>query len=168
MLIEHLPGWVVQALPVIGLLVVGYVVERHYVSRVTCFTNSLALTVYVFEISDPTQWVIFYAEFGLGWGLLGMAAYADRTSLGDWYYLPAFFLYASLPVGAVILLPTPFLPTLIVAGLLNFALGLAWDEMGGTVIYYDALPGSVSRFLDEHVADSQERRDGSIVLLLRP
>lgn len=165
MLIELLPGWVLQSLSAIGLLIVGYIVERHYVSRVTCFTNALALNVYVLGLSNPSRLLTLYTDLGVIFGVIGLAAYADRATLGDWYYLPAFFLYASLPVGAVILLPTPFLSTLIVAGIANYLAGVAVNESGRRVIYDGALPGSVSRFLDDHQLDYARRRDGEYLLL---
>lgn len=165
MLIELLPGWVLQSLPAIGLLVVGYVVERHYVSRVTCFTNALALNVYVLGVADPSWLLTLYTDIGLIFGIVGMVAYADRATLGDWYYLPAFFLYASLPVGAVVLLPTPFLPTLFVAGLLNIGFGLWVDEAGGEVIYRGVLPGSVARFLEEYTVEYEEYPNSMDILV---
>ena len=165
MLIELLPGWAVQSLPVIGMLFVGYVVERHYVSRVTCFTNALALTVYVLDLPNPSVLLTLYTEFGLAFGLLGMAAYLEGESLGDWFYLPAFMFYASLPVAAVILLPTPFLPTLFVAGLVNVGLGLIADGAGATVIYRGVLPATVVQFLDEHTVEMERYRDGMDLLV---
>jgi hypothetical protein len=166
MLIELLPGWVLQSLPAIGLLVVGYVVERHYVSRVTCFTNALALNVYVLGLSDPSWLLTLYTDIGLIVGIAGMVAYANRITLGDWYYLTAFFLYASAPVGAVVLLPTPFLPTLLFAGILNYGAGYVVSKAGVTVLYDGGLPGSVARFLDENTVDYEEYRDG-VDLLVR-
>lgn len=165
MLIELLPGWVLQSLPAIGLLVVGYVVESHYVSRVTCFTNALAVNVYVLGLTDPTWLLTLYTDVGLVVGIVGMVAYAERKSLGDWYYLTAFFLYASGPVGAIILLPTPFLPTLIVAGVLNYVISLGLSEMGFQLLYDDPMPGSVARFLKKNTVDSKVYRDGMDLLV---
>ena len=105
MLIDLLPKSIAVLLPELSLLLIGYVVEKHYVSRVTCFTNVLALNVHFLTIGKSGLWLGLYADFGLilgGWGFLH---YMEQESLGKGYYQLSHLGYSSLVVGAIILYP---------------------------------------------------------------
>lgn len=105
MLIDLLPTSLAVLIPELSLLLIGYVVEKHYVSRVTCFTNVLALNVHFLTIGESGFWLGLYADLGLALGALGFLAYLERESLKTWYYELSHIGYSSLVVGSIILYP---------------------------------------------------------------
>ncbi|NHN46396.1 hypothetical protein G9464_02110 [Halostella sp. JP-L12] len=92
-------------LPELSLLLIGYVVEKHYVSRVTCFTNVLALNVHFLTIGESGFWLGLYADLGLLLGIWGFIHYFYQESLSKDYYQISHVGYSSLVVGAIILYP---------------------------------------------------------------
>lgn len=143
MFTENLPPGLALALPQLGLIFVGILIERHYVSRVTAFTNSLALVAHVVSQPDIGFWFGVYTDIGLVMGVVGILAYLTETSLRTEYYLGSLFLYSGLPVGAVILLPDQWVLALVVAGILTFLTGYFTDL---TLAYTDRLDGAVYQY----------------------
>jgi len=45
MIIQYFPEWLLENLGVIALLVTGILVEKHFVGRMTTFTNSVAVNL---------------------------------------------------------------------------------------------------------------------------
>jgi len=88
---------------VLALLIVGFAVEKHYVSRVTVFTNTIALNVHFLSLDSAPQVLVWYGDIGLLLGLYGFAAYLLNVKTSILYNLPAYTLYSSLPVALVIL-----------------------------------------------------------------
>lgn len=105
MLIDLLPTPLAALIPELSLLLIGYVVEKHYVSRVTCFTNVLALNVHFLTIGESGLWLGLYADFGLLLGAWGFLHYMEQESLSKDYYQVSHIGYSSLVVGAIILYP---------------------------------------------------------------
>lgn len=105
MLIDLLPTSITVLLPELSLILIGYVVEKHYVSRVTCFTNVMALNVHFLTIGESGFWLGLYADFGLLLGIWGFIHYLDQESLGKGYYELSHILYSSLVIGVIILYP---------------------------------------------------------------
>jgi len=109
MLIELLPNWFVANLPVISLLILGVLVERHFVGRMNTFSNSMAVNLTFLRLT-PLHWILdWYANIGLIWGIIGALSYlAQRTTsdsnhhLRGWYYAVS-WLYSSIVVALVIL-----------------------------------------------------------------
>ncbi|MFC7026828.1 hypothetical protein ACFQJ5_03275 [Halomicroarcula sp. GCM10025324] len=136
MLIDLLPTSLAALIPELSLLLIGYVVEKHYVSRVTCFTNVLALNVHFLTIGESGLWLGLYADLGLALGAWGFLHYMKQESLSRDYYQISHIFYSSIVVGAIILYPhikwifsailgDGFLPTIVVVGiiwLINLAL----------------------------------------------
>jgi hypothetical protein len=143
MIVENLPPGLLYALPQLGLIFIGIMVERHYVSRVTCFANSLALYVHVGTQANPGFWLGTYADLGLVLGLIGIVAYLNQTSLSTYYYTISLGLYSGLPVGFVIVsgdawvwgLLIAVVITLLTANLSDFKLGYT-KSMPGEVYSY--------------------------------
>lgn len=128
MLIDLLPDSVAVLLPELSLILIGYIVEKHFVSRVTCFTNVMALNVHFLTIGASGLWLGLYADFGLLLGAYGFLAYWKREALGSWFYNLSHLGYSSLVVGSIILYPhlewvfslvwaNPSLPSLGIVGL---------------------------------------------------
>lgn len=105
MLLDLLPTSIAVLLPELSLLFIGYAVEKHYVSRVTCFTNVLALNVHFLTIGESGFWVGLYADFGLVLGIWGFLHYLAHEKLGEWYYRLSHLGYSSLVVASIILYP---------------------------------------------------------------
>ncbi|MFC3477653.1 hypothetical protein [Halobacterium litoreum] len=105
MLIDLLPTSLAALIPELSLLLIGYVVEKHYVSRVTCFTNVLALNVHFLTVGESGLWLGLYADLGLLLGAWGFLHYMEQESLSRDYYQVSHILYSSLVVGAIILYP---------------------------------------------------------------
>jgi len=143
MLTNNLPPELALALPQIGLIIVGILIERHYVSRVTAFTNSLAIVAHVASRPDVGFWFGVYADIGLIMGVIGLLAYLTETSLRAEYYLASLFLYSGIPVGAVILLPEQWAIAIISSSVLTFLI-LYFTEV--TLAYTDRLDGRVYEY----------------------
>lgn len=136
-------------LPVFALLVVGFAVEKHYVSRVTVFTNTIALNVHFLSLDAPPRLLVWYADVGLLFGLYGFTAYLINRKTSILYNFPAYSLYSSFPVALVILIgPDGWLPALILASVVSLALGYALEEkIGLEIAHWGPRTGQVSRFI---------------------
>lgn len=148
MLIDALVRVFGPNLTVFGLLVVGIAVEKYYVSRVTVFTNVLALNVSFLNLEQAPRLLVWYGDLGLVLGVYGMAAYLLNAKTWKLYNVPAFTLYASLPVAAVILAsPGDWWVALLVAGVVNFVGGMLLESGGIPVAHWGPRHGEVSRFI---------------------
>lgn len=150
MLIDALVRVFGADLPIFALLFVGIVVEKYYVSRVTTFTNVLALNMSFLSLETAPRTLIWYGDLGLILGVYGMFAYLINAETGKLYRVPAFTMYASLPVAAVILTsPTDWWIALLIAGIVNFVGGVVLEsELGIDVAHWGPRHGEVSRFID--------------------
>lgn len=149
MLIDTLTRVFGANLPIFALLLVGIVVEKYYVSRVTTFTNVLALNMSFLSLETAPRFLVWYGDLGLILGVYGMLAYLVNVETGRLYRVPAFTMYASLPVAAVIIAaPTDWWVALLVAGIVNFAGGAVLEsELGIDVAHWGPRHGEVSRFI---------------------
>lgn len=137
-------------LPTFGLLVIGILVEKHYVSRVTVFTNVLALNTYLLSMHQAPRLLVWFGDFGLVLGAYGMLAYLLNAKTWRVYNAPAFFAYASLPVAVVVLAsPGDWWIALLIGGAMNAIGGWVLEaEFGITVMHWGPRPGPVSRFIE--------------------
>lgn len=150
MLIDALVRSFGADLPVFALLFIGIVVEKYYVSRVTVFTNVLALNMSFLSLENAPRMLVWYGDIGLLLGIYGMLAYLLDAKTWRLYNVPAFTLYASLPVAAVILAaPSDWWTALFVAGVVNFIGGVVLEsELGIDVAHWGPRAGPVSRFIN--------------------
>jgi hypothetical protein len=132
------------------LLFVGIVVEKYYVSRVMTFTNVLALNMSFLNLETAPRFLVWYGDLGLILGVYGMLAYLVNAETGKLYRVPAFTMYASLPVAAVILAaPGDWWVALLVAGTVNFVGGVVLEsELGIDVAHWGPRHGEVTRFIE--------------------
>jgi hypothetical protein len=94
----------IDNLDVIALLIVGMTSERHFVGRLTVFSNSLALDLF-FTRNNFTPWyVILYLVIGTVLGILGLLAYLAKEELSSEYYLATFVFYSSITVATIMLI----------------------------------------------------------------
>lgn len=149
MLIDALVQAFGAELPIFALLVVGFAVEKHYVSRVTVFTNTIALNVHFLSLDAVPRALVWYGDLGLLLGLYGFAAYLLNAKTGILYNLPAYTLYSSLPVALVILTaPSGWVAALVLTSLVSFAASYVLEEeLGIEVAHWGPRPGQVTRFI---------------------
>lgn len=139
-----------SSLPIFALLFIGIVVEKHYVSRVTVFTNVLALNMSLLSLDHAPRLLIWYGDIGLLLGTYGMLAYLLNAKTWRGYNVPAFFAYASLPVAAVVIsAPGDWWIALLVGGVVNVVAGWVLEaELDIRVVHWGPQPGPVSRFIE--------------------
>lgn len=152
MIVDNLPPWLLYTLPEFSLLLIGVLVERYYVSRVTCFTNSIALTIHVISLGNPGALLVWFTDLGFIIGVYGLLSYIFSTKTHFGYNLFAYFLYSSTTVGLVLFLPgVSFLPAAGLGVLLQ--LGLAYllgDD--AELVYSGPRPGPVADFIKYETA----------------
>lgn len=101
LLLERFP-FLIDHLSVIGLILVGWFVEKNYVSRPAIFANSIAVNVYVHRVAFAPNWLTVYANLAVAFGFVAFGAYITDSTLDSRYYDWAKLLYSSLTVGIVI------------------------------------------------------------------
>jgi hypothetical protein len=101
---KDLGKYFVDNLDVIALLIVGMASERHFVGRLTVFSNSLALDLF-FTKNNFTPWyVILYLVVGTILGIIGLLYYLAKEELSGEYYLVTFVFYSSITVATIMLI----------------------------------------------------------------
>jgi len=112
MLIDILPNWLLLNLSVYGMILIGYLVERRFVSRISLFANSLALGSFFVQRRDLLNvhpLLPLYVDLGLIWGLIGVYKYWEYFNsrsykpLPKWYY-DVGWLYSSITVAVLLLI----------------------------------------------------------------
>lgn len=96
--LNFLPYWLVANLDVFGLIVIGFLVEKHYVSRPAIFANSIAINLHAWKMGNPPGWLTWYANRGVIIGVIAIFTYAAKEQPGSRYYTIAYF-YSSMVVG---------------------------------------------------------------------
>ena len=109
MLLDLLPPLLIQNLSVFGLIVVGFLVEKQYVSRPSIFANAIAINVHVNQKGLPPEWLVWYANFALIAGIISICSYAIDESLPSEFYGLALLTYSSLPVAGVVIYSSVYL-----------------------------------------------------------
>ncbi|MFC6954421.1 hypothetical protein [Halorubellus litoreus] len=121
---ENLPQWVGAPLLQLSLLVVGVLLERTYVNRLTTITGALALFSHVLFADESALWVGLYLDVGLLLGAYGVYCYVEALPVvSSPVKLVSYFAYAPLTVLLVIVLPHWLFPVaLLVGAALNYKL----------------------------------------------
>jgi hypothetical protein len=100
---KDLGKYFIDNLDVIALLIVGMASERHFVGRLTVFSNSLALDLF-FTKNNFTPWyVILYLVIGTILGIIGLLYYLAKEELSSDYYLFTFVFYSSITAAIIML-----------------------------------------------------------------
>lgn len=87
----------------IAMIIVGLLVEKHFISRPSLFANVIALNTYLIAKGVTEPFLCLYANVGLILGIIAILAYWSETSLSGFFYTVA-FMYNSVFVGAIILM----------------------------------------------------------------
>jgi hypothetical protein len=101
---KDLGKYFIDNLDVIALLIVGIASEKHFVGRLTVFSNSIALDLFFFKNNFTPWYVLFYLGIGTFLGIIGLLAYLADEKLSDEYYIFTFFFYSSITVSVIILI----------------------------------------------------------------
>ena len=106
-LLSFLPEGFVKFIPSIVLIIIGLVVEKHYVGRITVFSNVCALYYELFWIEGLSSlWTILiaiYANLGLLIAVYALLQYRSKESCPKWVY-SLFLLYSSVVVGIIMII----------------------------------------------------------------
>lgn len=86
-------------LPIVTLLLIGFFAEQHYLSRLTVFSNSVALFSFVFSSSNYDVVVTLYVGAGLIAGVVAFGFYLLDKEMPVEYYEVTFYTYSSATVG---------------------------------------------------------------------
>lgn len=146
MILEYLPPSLIRALPELSLIIIGVLVEWHYVSRTTVFSNSMALAAHTASLSNPSPILTTYVEVGIVLGLYGFIQYIRKVSIGQPYYVTGFYLYSSIPVGLIIFLPTGDFVAFGLATLLHLLMALGGGGVS-SFVYTGSRPYEVFHFI---------------------
>ncbi|KUH34119.1 hypothetical protein APY94_03390 [Thermococcus celericrescens] len=87
----------------IAMIIVGLLVEKHFISRPSLFANVIALNTYLIARGITEPLLCLYANVGLILGIIAILAYWSDTSLSGFFYAVA-FMYNSAFVGVIILM----------------------------------------------------------------
>jgi len=149
MLIDVLVSIFGQNLPAFALLLVGLAVEKHYVGRVTVFTNTIAVSLHIATLPETPTLMAVYGNFGLLLGLYGLTAYLINKKTSILFNFPAYSLYSSVPVALVILTPPgAWLPALVLASIVSLVVGYVLEEeFGVNVSHWGPRTADVERFI---------------------
>jgi len=99
--VTWLPDIVLRHLTPLSLIVLGYLVEKQYVSRPAIFANAVAVNAHVYEAVRPHTMLEVYANLGLVMAALAIYSYESGSSLREEYYGLA-QLYSSWAVAGVV------------------------------------------------------------------
>lgn len=143
-----LPTAFVSGITVLGLLIIGFFAENYYLSRLTVFSNSIALIAFL-NAANRLDWIlVLYAVLGAIAGFLGFIWYIRKEELPIEYYELTFYTYSSAPLGLFIglsLLFTPhwilLLPAFAIGAAINSKLVLVLEDV---LVPVDDLPLVVS------------------------
>ncbi|NHN43266.1 hypothetical protein G9C85_16740 [Halorubellus sp. JP-L1] len=121
---ENLPQWIGAPLLQLSLLVVGILLERTYVNRLTTLAGALALFSHELLANENALWVGVYLDVGLLLGVYGLYCYVEAIPVvTPAVKLVSYFAYAPMTVLLVIVLPHWLFPAaLLVGAALNYKL----------------------------------------------
>lgn len=107
LLLSFLPEGLVKFIPSIVIIIVGLIVEKRYIGRITVFSNVFALYYVLFWIEGLSSlWTIIiaiYANLGLFIAVYALLQYSNKKSCPKWFY-SLLLLYSSAVVGIIMLI----------------------------------------------------------------
>ncbi len=100
--IRSIPSEYVLLLPTFSLIAVGYLVETHYVGRISVFSNAIALGTYFYNYENLPFLLSAYINILTVAGLIAVFSYASKKSLPDDFYRLS-KIFSSIISGIIIL-----------------------------------------------------------------
>lgn len=99
--VSIIPENIIRLVTPVILIIVGYLVEKRFIGRVSLFTNTIALNIFLYSLTIP-NYLMWYANIGMIAGIIGIFSYAIKYSLPTFFYILS-YIYSSIPVGLIIL-----------------------------------------------------------------
>ena len=94
------PVWLDKIGP-LSMLLLGYLVEKKFISRTATFVNVIAINTYLALRNIENIWLVMYADIGLILGIIAIISYALKESLPEIFYTVN-WAYCSAVVGFII------------------------------------------------------------------
>lgn len=92
----------IKVLPAITLILVGLLVERKYVGRISLLTNAVALSTFFSAIQNLPSWIIYYINILTVFGFIALISYCFKIKLSKhFYWMAAIF---SSAISGILLL----------------------------------------------------------------
>ncbi|MDG7000093.1 MAG: hypothetical protein JRN15_13380 [Nitrososphaerota archaeon] len=103
-----IPKSVTAFIAPVSMIIVGVVAEKHYVGRVTAFTNVIALNVLFYSLPSPdvflnyvlVSFLQWYANIGLILGVIAILSYKIHAKQSKLFYAIC-WCYSSIVVGTL-------------------------------------------------------------------
>jgi hypothetical protein len=86
---QFLPKGLVIVLPAVTLIIVGIIVEKYYVGRISLLTNAVALSTFFAFIENLNWGIILYINILTIFGIVALISYAFRIKLPKEFYFIA-------------------------------------------------------------------------------
>jgi len=103
LLIEMLPGWILSNIDVIALLTVGMIAERHFVGRITTFSNAIAINLLFLRLPNLNWALDWYANLGILLGIWGLGSYVlQRTDSAGSHHMPGWYYALSWAYSSIV------------------------------------------------------------------
>lgn len=96
------PVELIRILPAITLIIVGLIVEKKYVGRISLLTNAVALSTFFAFIENIPTWTIWYINILTIFGIIAIISYAFKIKLSKEFYFIA-GIFSSLISGILLL-----------------------------------------------------------------
>ncbi len=148
MIVELIPAQWTLVLTEASLLILGFAAEKYYVSRLSSFSNAIALLVHFLSQDQTGPFLTAYVDIAIVLGVVGLLAYLRESSLPSTYYDLSYFLFSSVNVGLVIAFGPEFGLALALGIVVQIALAALYDH--DEMIHYGEYPGSVKRFAQKN------------------
>ncbi|MBT4824283.1 hypothetical protein HN695_02335 [Candidatus Woesearchaeota archaeon] len=105
-LLKLLSPSILRILAPLALILIGFLVEKHYTGRITMFANAIALVTFFMMFDQIPKWAIIYTNLVTALGVVGILSYALKWRLFEAYY--TFGKLASSVVTGLIILTFSF------------------------------------------------------------
>lgn len=83
-------------------IIIGHVVEKRFVGRISCFANTLALNLFFYG-QEIGRFLSLYVNIGFFVGIFCFLAYAAKLKQNKYFYM-ALWGYSSVIVGLIMLI----------------------------------------------------------------
>ena len=101
-----LPG-IVRLIAPASLIIIGWIIERKFVGRISIFANTIAINIFAFYLPNPLIYFIWYCNIGLIFGIIALISRALEIRMPGLFY-DFSWIYSSIAVGALMVIFTLF------------------------------------------------------------
>ncbi len=116
LLLSILPSGAIKYVGPASLLIAGNASEKHWIGRITVFTNTIALNVFIYYFMQNPNFMqssvyisssilLLYANIGFILGFAALHSYKTKGKTGKWFRKIA-WTYSSVVIGGLIIFLT--------------------------------------------------------------